>query len=91
MPDTLPDTTLPKNTPVDLYDATGISVATAITVQNIGSTIVELYSGLAAPVIGASGKRLIKPFETWQNDASDAGAWAISPNTDGLINVGEVV
>ena len=78
MSDTLANVIIPAKTPVDLYAATGIAVGTQISVQNITSGDVRVYSGATSPNISTAGSSLLRPGITARNDASDAGAWAWS-------------
>jgi hypothetical protein len=87
MPDNLDDIPLPAGVEVDLYALTGITIGTQIEAQNVGTTDVNLYSQAATPVINDDGKQIIKRGQYMENDTGDLGAWAISPHSDGLLNV----
>lgn len=87
MADTLPNTSLPANTWVDLYADTGITVGVKILLQNLGTTGVRLASSAASPA-GDGFKRVTSGQEAF-NETGDSGAWAYSPVIDGLLNVGE--
>lgn len=78
MSDTLTNVKLPAKTPVDLYAATGIAVGTQISVQNITTGDVRVYSGATSPNMATSGSALLRPGITAKNDSGDAGAWAWS-------------
>lgn len=90
MSDTLPNVVLPANTPVDLYAASGIAVGTQISVQNITTSDVRVYSGATSPDVGSSGSTLLRPGITAKNESGDAGAWAWS-TSGAAVNVKEVV
>lgn len=81
MSDTLANVTLPAGTPVDLYDATGLTVGEQICVQNNSTGDVRVYSGATSPDIATAGSVLLRPGITAKNDAGDAGAWAWSTIT----------
>ena len=87
MPDNLINTPLVAGQEVDLYAFNSIAVGTKIEVQNIGTTDVSLYSQAATPVINDDGKQIIKRGQYMENDEGDLGAFAISPHSDGLLNV----
>ena len=90
MADTLPDVVLPAKTPVDLYAATGITVGTQVSVQNVTSGDVRVYVGATAPTMGVSGGALLVPGQEGKNQANDSGLWAWSV-TGGAVQVVEVV
>ena len=90
MSDTLPDVVLPAKTPVDLYAATGITVGTKVSVQNITSSDVRVYVGATAPTQGVSGGALLIPSQSGENTQGDSGLWAWSV-TGGAVQVVEVV
>lgn len=86
MADTLPNVFLPANTWVDLYAATGIPVGTQIVVTHDSASDVNLTTKATEPT-SADGFQVLKRSQDRINDAGDSGAWAISPVTDGLLNV----
>ena len=90
MSDTLPNVTLPANTPVDLYAATSIGVGTKVCVQNITSADVRVHVGAVAPTMGVSGASLLLPGQSGENTTGDSGLWAWSV-TGGAVQVVEVV
>lgn len=77
MATSLPSVTIPPNTWVDLYDATGIAGATQIIVNNIGSAEAELTESATEPS-GTVGFNPIPPREFFTNAAANVGAWAFS-------------
>lgn len=79
--------TLPRNTPVDLYAETGITVGTQLKVSVIGAGDVRLSDNEAGLT---SDHITMKTYECATNDAGDAGAWALSMSGSG-VNVKEVV
>lgn len=87
MADTLPNVTLPANTWIDLYAATGETVGTKLLLQNLGTAGVRLTSKAIAPVDGDGFKRVASGQQA-VNEAADLGAWAYSPVVDGEINAG---
>lgn len=88
MPDTLPNIALPANTWVNLYAESLISTGTKIVATSLTpSTFVRLVAKGTIPT-NNDGYAPIRYGEPWMNDAGDSGAWAYSPNVDGIINVG---
>lgn len=92
MADTLPNVTLPANTWVDLYAATGVTVGTAIGVSNIGVADVYLTVTAAQPPIDYDAFDVLqrKNGVRLRNSDGDAGAWAFSPNCGGKLQVGVI-
>ena len=89
MADTLANITLPSDTWVNLYAASGISVGTQIQTQNVGQTRVRLHTGATAPT-SSGGFNIIPPdSEPLVNQATSAGEWAFSETSNGLVNVGQ--
>lgn len=87
---TLPNVVLPANTWVDIYAATGIAVGTKIIVENLGSAPVDLVSAATAPltpVADGFSRCYTGKLNEKVNEESDPGAFAISHNVNGLINV----
>lgn len=87
MADTLENVKIEKKTWVNLYAATGISVGTQITVQNLGGPgtgMLHLNEGVAAPIVDAHVA--LQPYEEATNGAAASGAWAWMPS-GGKINV----
>lgn len=75
--------TLPGNTFVDLYAATGIVVGTKLLIQNTGSSEALLTESLAEPSsINAVGFNSIPPRLFLTNDdtavGANVGAWAFA-------------
>ena len=68
---------IPSNTWVDLYAATGISVGTQITFQNVGSSEVITTESLLEPV-SVDGHNTLEARKFFSNTASNIGAWAFS-------------
>jgi len=91
MSDTLPNVDIPAKTWVNIYTATSIAVGTKISIQNIGSSYLYLFSGASAPgSFPGSAYTLLRPFEVATNDSGDAGAF-VSSKVTGKINVKEFV
>lgn len=85
---TLPNVVLPANTWVDIYAATGIAVGTKIIVENLGSAPADLVSAATAPTQPvADGFNRCHQRQQKSNEDGDPGAFAISHNVDGLLNV----
>ena len=78
---------IPANTWVDLYAATGITVAVQLIIQNVGANSVRLTESVAEPVL-ADGYNLIKPAEFLNNAVVSIGAWAFS-SSGGILQVEE--
>ena len=80
----MPNVTLSKGVPTDLYLATGISVGTQITIQNITGNRVRL----ATSQLGLTEDyRVMDQNQTGTNKAADTGAWALCTLGDCEINV----
>lgn len=86
MADTLPNVRLFKDIPVDLYDVTGITVGTKISVVNLGKTVLKMQTKLTEPV-STDGWWPLYPGEVLTNDTGDSGAWATSLGEDDSVNV----
>lgn len=80
---------LPKETYVDLYAGSGITVGTQIKVLNMTPNTVRLFSTASTPT--STDDNIPLPFRagTAQNDAGDPGAWAYSVS-GGSVDVKEV-
>jgi hypothetical protein len=85
MADTLPNITIPEQTWVDLYAASGIAIGTQILVQNIGACDIYLTSQASQPT-DDTAHQIIKRSQFAINDAGDTGAWAYC-REGGLVNV----
>ena len=83
MANSLPNVTLPEGVWVNLYAATGIAVGTKIIVQNLTPSYVRLCSKATAPT-SADGFNAIPFARNAVNQASDAGAWAMSTSGGNL-------
>ena len=79
---------LPKETYVDLYDATGIAVGTQINVVNLTTHTVTLYSTVGQPTPADDHLNLVFGKGNVQNAAGATGAWAIAIET-GAVDVTE--
>lgn len=77
MATSLPPVTIPRNTWIDLYDATGITVGVQIIIQNIGSSDAKLVESVSDPS-DSSGFNSIPVRSFLTNAASSVGAWAFS-------------
>ena len=86
---TINDIVVPKGTWTDLYAASGVSVGTAVTVINTGSTDLHLAIKATAPASFPFGIPLYAgPIgSTALVGASEVGLWAYSANDTGYINV----
>jgi hypothetical protein len=84
---TLPNVPLAAGTWVDLYDATGITPGTKISVDNIGSSTIRLNTKATSPLVTDGYNELSPNDVDFENIASDPALWAFSPVIDGLINV----
>lgn len=88
MVDTLPNVTLPANTWVDLYVATGITIGVKIQIQNLGSNTVRLATVETEPTPSTGYSEI--HFRTnigMENQVGDSGAWAYSESQTGLLNI----
>lgn len=90
MADTLDNVILSENQWTDLYAATGIAAGTKLSVQNLTSSHVRLYSAASSPTPGTTyGFNTLPPFMVAINESGDTGAWAFS-SSGGAVNVKEV-
>lgn len=87
----LPNIPIPKNTWIDLYNASGITVGTAIRVQNIGVNDVYLTVSATEPGLDLTAYNVLNRENGVQlrNTTGDPGAWAYS-NSGSLVSVAEV-
>lgn len=82
----MPNVTLVKNTPTNLYSESGIAPGTQIRVSNIGTGDVRL----STTEQGTSDDYIVlNTRDQAQNDSGDTGAWAFS-TVSGGVNVSEV-
>jgi hypothetical protein len=86
MADTLPNISLPRQTWVNLYGESGLTIGVQILAQNIGVCDISLASQENQPT-DESATQIIKRSQQARNDFGDLGAWAFCNNSDGLINV----
>lgn len=77
MADTIPNVIVSAKTPTDIYDETGITAGTKISVKMIGNGNAKLYAGasLVSEPTNTTGFRPIRPDEEWVNEDGDSGAW----------------
>lgn len=89
MTDTLPNITLPQNAWVDLYDATGIEVGTALSIENIGSHDIYVAVQADEPSAEPTAYNVInrKNGVRLQNNEGDSGAWAYCQAAGAKLNV----
>lgn len=73
-----PPITLPTNTWVDIYDATGITVGVQIILQNTGSNVVILSESATEPDVkfNTTGFNKVIPDEFLISDTAPIGIWA---------------
>ena len=72
-----PPVQTPRNVWVDLYAETGITVGTALIVQNIGKGEIILTESATKPVSGY-GYNPLPSREFFGNSTGNIGAWAYS-------------
>lgn len=89
MADNLQNIVVPKNTWVDLYDLTGITVGNPLFIQNIGVCDVSLAVQAAQPTKKHTAYNVVKRDDdvTLANTLGDSGAWAYCNASDGLLAV----
>jgi len=87
MADTLNNVPLPAGVWVDLYDATGITVGVKLSVQNLGSSTIQLVVKATEPLVTDGFNELVPGNEQYQNQDADSGAWARSLINSGIANV----
>ncbi len=85
---TLPNVTLPSDTWVNLYTATGLSVGKKLLLQNLGSSNIRLTTKETAPAAGDGFKR-VESGQQATNESGSTGEWVLSPIIGGEINVSE--
>lgn len=78
---------IPANTFVDLYDASGIAVGTAILVSLIGGSQVRLFSSELEPTQQTDYVPLYNLSEPKANSQGDLGAWAYTVAADCKVSV----
>jgi hypothetical protein len=76
MADTLEDVKLTPKNFVDLYDSSGISVGSALAVQNKSSEVVLFTITPTQPTFDSSNGIYVEPFEIFQLTAGESGLWA---------------
>ena len=77
MAQSLPPVNLPRNTWVNLYASTGITVGTALIIQNIGAKEAILTESLDEPTSGYGHNKLMSRL-FFINTDGNIGAWAYS-------------
>jgi len=89
MPDTLENIPIPVNEWVDLYDLSGITVGSEVSVQNVG--VCDLYLAVQAsqPEKPHNSYKIIqrKNGISYTSIPDDSGLWAFCNNDEGLINI----
>lgn len=81
--------TLPAETYVDLYAATGISTLSQLKVTNLTPNDVRLYSSVAEPTVNDDHFPCLFGRGSVVNDAADTAAWAFCIG-GGAVDVKEV-
>jgi len=77
MAQSLPPVSIPKNTWIDLYAATGITAGVRMIIQNTGSADAILTESTAEPATSV-GNNALQPKEYLTNNSANIGAWAFS-------------
>lgn len=77
MATSLTPVSIPADTWVDLYNATGITIGVQLIVQNIGNNNAKLSESLAEP-IQSTGHNVISPGGYLTNSLTAVGAWGYS-------------
>ncbi len=77
MATSLTPVTVPKNTWVDIYAASGITPGTQMIIQNTGSSEAKLYESAVQP-IASTGYNIIPPRLYLTSETIPVGAWAFS-------------
>lgn len=80
MSTSLSPVTIPENTWVDLYAATGILAGTQLIVQNTGSSEAALTESATLPTLPfySVGYNLLPVKEFFTNASGNVGGWAFS-------------
>jgi hypothetical protein len=91
VPDNLPYIPIPRNTWVNLYALSGITVGQPIVVENVGVCDISLAVQAAQPAPDHTSYNILKRDDDIRlsNMLGDAGAWAFSGNGIGRISVAE--
>lgn len=76
---------LPIDTWVNLYTATGLTVGTKLTIQNLGDRRVILVDSASQPAAG-TGYNVLQPYEFLTTAATPSGVWA-KASTNGKLQV----
>ena len=91
MSDTLQNIKLQANTWIDLYSESGIDVGIQLVVENILLTPIYLVEQASKPRLPYGYSKLRETSRFSENDSGALGSWAMSPDTDGLIQVSKAV
>lgn len=89
---TLPNTTLPPNTWVNLYTAistakgSAVAVGTALGIRHLSDSTIKLSVSASAPTNG--GYEPLEPGEYAENEPGDVGFWALCP-VEATVNLRE--
>ena len=91
MSDNLPHIPIPRNTWVDLYALSGITVGQPLVVENVGVCDIYLAVQAAQPPNDHDSYNILKRDDDIRltNTLGDAGAWAFCNNSKGLVSVAE--
>lgn len=89
MSDTLINIPIPKNTWVNLYGESEISVGTPLEVDNVGDSDIRLTVSDTQPSKDYDGYNLLANRSSFRlrNTIGDSGAWAYSGQSAGKVNV----
>lgn len=84
---TLPDITISNTAYTDVYSETGITVGTAVVIQNKGNYPVFLQTTASAPTASSENGFVISPLQILLVDAGEAGLFAKSTSFAGRLSV----
>lgn len=82
MADTLPNVSVPGNTWVELYAATGITPGAALFVENLGVSPLRIAIQETTPLAGHDAHRILETDET----IGGVGVWVFSQSDAGKVN-----
>ncbi len=88
MADTLPNIPIPAGEWVNLYDLSGASIGSQLTIENTGTCDIYLAVQAFQPELDSNTYNVLRRTDPrLANSVGDLGAWARCPNQDGEINI----
>lgn len=92
MADTIQNIVIPSGEWVDLYALSGVTVGTAISIQNIGVCDVYLAVRETQPPLTYDAYNIIQRKNGFwlRNSQGDSGAWGFCAHSGGKVNIREL-